>query len=136
MAFNGSIEDRILIRELFDSYTDASSRMDKNDWLNCWTDDATWWTHYFDVSGKDAIAATWEGLMANVETTSFLGQVGSIEIDGDRAVTRSYALERLVFKEGAGSHRLTGRYEDVLRKENGAWRFASRTYKVMIEEMG
>ena len=136
MAFSGSSEDKTLIRELFDSYTDASCRMDRTDWLACWTDDAGWWTHYFDVSGKEAIAATWDSLMANVETTSFLGQVGSIEIAGDRAVARSYALERLVFKGGAGNHRLTGRYEDILRKDNGIWRFAHRTYKVMIEEMG
>lgn len=136
MPFTGPIEDRIAIRELLDSYTDAACRMDRADWLACWHDDATWWTHYFDVSGKEAIAATYDGLMGNVETTSFIGQLGSCEIDGDRAVCRSYAQERLVFRDGAGGHRLTGRYEDELRKEGGRWRFAARVYKVMIEEMG
>lgn len=136
MPFNGPIEDRIAIRELFDAYADASSRMSRTDWLACWHDDATWWTHYFDVSGKDAIAATYDSLMANVETTSFIGQLGSCEIAADRATCRSYALERLVLKEGSGNHRLTGRYEDELRKTEGQWRFAKRVYKVMIEEMG
>ncbi len=41
-----------------------------------------------------------------------------------------------MFKDGAGGHRLTGRYEDELRKDGGRWRFAARVYKVMIEEMG
>lgn len=136
MAFTGSIEDRLAVRELFDAYADASSRMDRIAFLACWTEDASWWTHYFDVSGKAAIAATYDGLMGNVETVSFIGQLGACEIDGDRAICRSHALERLVFKEGAGNHRLTGCYEDELRKVDGQWRFARRVYKVMIEEMG
>lgn len=136
MPFTGPLEDRIAIRELLDSYTDAASRMDRADWLACWHDDASWWTHYFDVSGKEAIAATYDGLMGNVEATSFIGQLGSCEIDGTRATCRSYAQERLVFKDGAGNHRLTGRYEDELRRDGGRWRFAARVYKVMIEEMG
>lgn len=136
MPFTGPLDDRIAIRELLDSYTDAACRMDRADWLACWHDDATWWTHYFDVSGKEAIAATYDGLMGNVETTSFIGQLGSCEIEGTRAICRSYAQERLVFRDGAGSHRLTGRYEDELRKDSGQWRFAARVYKVMIEEMG
>ena len=136
MAFIGPIEDRTLIRELFDSYTDAACRMDRAAWLDCWTNDASWWTHYFDVAGKDAIAASYDSLMANVEVTSFIGQPGSIEVDGDTAITRSYSQERLVFKNGAGNHRLIGRYEDKLRKVDGQWRFAARVYKVMIEETG
>ncbi|MEJ6011466.1 nuclear transport factor 2 family protein [Novosphingobium aquae] len=136
MSFSGPSADRLAIRELLDSYTDAAARMDRGDWLACWTDDATWWTHYFDVSGKAAIASTYDGLMANVEVTSFIGQLGSCEIDGDRAECRSYAQEHLVFKDGAGSHKLVGRYEDTLRKEDGQWRFQARVYKVMIEEMG
>lgn len=135
MPFNGSIEDRLAIRELYDSYTDAACRMDRADWLACWSDDAAWWTHYFDVSGKETIAATYDALMGNVETTSFIAQLGHCEIAGDRALARAYAQERLVFRDGAGSHRLVGRYEDELVREQGRWRYARRTYKVMIEEM-
>lgn len=135
MAFTGPTEDRLLIRELYDRYADASCRMDRADWLACWTDDAAWWTHYFDVSGKAAIATTYDGLMGNVETTVFFAQVGSIEVVGEAATVRAYAQERLVFKDGGGNHRLVGRYEDELRRDGFDWRFARRTYKVMIEEM-
>lgn len=136
MPFTGPLEDRIAIRELLDSYTDAASRMDRAEWLACWHSDATWRTHYFYVSGKEAIAATYDGLMGNVATTSFIGQLGACEIDKTRATCRSYGQEWLVFKDNAGSHRLTGRYEDELRKDGGRWRFAARVYTVMIEEMG
>ena len=136
MPFTGPMEDRALIRELFDRYADAACRLARDEWLACWTEDASWWTHYFDVSGKAAIAATYDGLMANAGTTAFFGQIGSIEVDGDSAVCRSYAQERIVFKDGSGSHRLVGRYEDTLRNEGGTWLFAARKYLVMIEEMG
>jgi ketosteroid isomerase-like protein len=136
MPFSGPNADRLAIRELFDNYTDAVARMDRADWLACWTDDATWWTHYFDVSGKAAIALTYDGLMANVEAASFFSQLGSCEIDSDQAECRSYAQERLMFRDSAGTHNLVGRYEDILRKEGGQWRFAARVYKVMIEDNG
>ncbi len=136
MPFTGPTEDRAAIRELYDSYTDAANRGDRADWLACWTDDAAWWTHYFDVSGIEAIAATYDQLMANVEVTSFIAQVGSVEVNGNSAKARCYAQERLVFKAGAGNHRLVGRYEDELRRVDGQWLFARRVYKVMIEEMG
>jgi len=134
MAFTGPTEDRLLIRELYDSYADAACRMDRANWLACWTGDAVWWTHYFDVAGKAAIAATYDGLMANVATTSFFGQLGAVTVTGDTATVRSHANERLIFKDGAGEHRLVGRYEDELRREGFTWRFARRTYIVLIEE--
>lgn len=109
--------------------------MDRSAWLACWTEDASWWTHYFDVSGRSAIALTYDGLMGNVETTSFIGQLGSAEVDGNTAQCRSYAQERLVFRDGSGNHRLVGRYEDTLRKVDGQWLLAARISKVMIEEV-
>ena len=33
MPFTGPVEDRNAIRELYDSYADASSRGDRADWL-------------------------------------------------------------------------------------------------------
>ena len=134
MPFTGPIDDRHAIRDLYDSYADGANRGDREAWLACWHDDAVWWTHYFEVTGKDAIRQSHISLMENVETTTFLTQIGAIEVDGDRAKGRAFCLERLVMKTG-GSHRLTGRYEDDLLRVDGAWRFARREYNVMIEEL-
>lgn len=133
MAFTGPIEDRHAIRDLYDSYADGANRGDREAWLACWSDDAYWWTHYFEQSGKQAIAAQHEQLMANVATTTFFTQIGMIEVDGDKAKSRAFCMERLVMKSG-GSHRLTGRYDDDLVRSGGKWLFTRRIYKVMIEE--
>ena len=39
--FSGPIEDRLGIRELFDSYGDAVTRNALDDYLACWTEDGT-----------------------------------------------------------------------------------------------
>ena len=134
MPFTGPIEHRSAIRDLYDSYADSANRGDREAWLACWSEDAVWWTHYFEVTGKAAIRAQHVALMASVETTSFLTQIGSIEVEGDRAKGRAFCMERLIMTTG-GSHRLTGRYEDDLLRVDGAWLFARREYNVMIEEL-
>jgi uncharacterized protein (TIGR02246 family) len=133
MPFTGPQQDRHAIRDLYDSYADGANLGDIEAWLACWSEDASWWTHYFEVTGKAAIRAQYMALMGNVESTSFFTQIGSIEVDGSRAKARAFCLERLVMKTG-GSHRLTGRYEDELVRVDGQWQFARRVFKVMIEE--
>ena len=134
MPFTGPVEDRNAIRELYDSYADASSRGDRADWLACWSQDAHWWTHYFSIDGKDAIASQYDQLMAAVQATIFMGQLCSVEVSGDTARGRALCSERLLMGE-LGEHRLTGLYHDDLVRVDGKWRFRSRVYKVVSEEM-
>lgn len=134
MSFTGPLEDRILIRELYDTYADGANRMDRATWLGCWTSDACWKTHYFDLTDREAIGRQYDQIMADVTTTTFFTQVCAIEVDGDRAKARAIAKERLVMS-GGGSYRLTGRYEDELVRQGGRWLFARRIYHVMIEEL-
>ena len=135
MPFTGPMEDRLAIRELYDSYADAANRMDRAEWLACWTDDAQWWTHYFDLAGQDAIAAQYDLLMGSVATSLFTTQICAIESAGDTASGRAMCSERLLMHAG-GEHRLSGIYHDELRREGGTWRFSRRVYKVLTEEMG
>lgn len=134
MAFIGPLEDRIAIRELYDAYADAASRGDRAAWLACFTDGASWWTHYFDIAGIEALAAQYDQLMAAVQTTIFMGQLCAIEVDGDSARARALCSERLLMGEH-GEHRLTGMYHDELVRTPAGWRFAARVYKVMDEVM-
>lgn len=134
MSFTGPAEDRAAIRDLYDCYADASCRADREAWLACFADTASWWTHYFDLSGLSAIGAQFDQLMANVAQTIFQSQVLAIAVTGDTAQARAIATERLLLAPG-GEHQLTGIYHDELVRADGQWRFASRTYKVITEEM-
>lgn len=134
MPFTGPIEDRLAIRDLYDAYADASIRGDREDWLACWSDDAHWWTHYFEQRGKDALGTQYDQLMAAVKQTIFTGQVCSIEVTGDSARCRALCSERLLMGD-IGQHLLTGFYHDELVREQGRWLFSSRVYKVLTEEL-
>ena len=51
MPFTGPLEDRILIRELYGRYCDASWRGDRESWVACFTPDGRWVSHLFDCRG-------------------------------------------------------------------------------------
>ena len=133
MAFTGPIEDRLAIRELYGTYADCSWRGDRELWISCFTEDGSWKSHLFDVTGHEALLATWDGLWKDWETVGFLGEIGSIAIEGDTAQVRSYAREVVLMKNG--SHfKLCGHYADSLRKVGGEWKFARRDYTQTIGE--
>lgn len=134
MPFTGSIENRLLIRELYDRYGDASWRGDREDWANCFTKDGRWVSHLFDCRGRSELIKTWDDLWKDWSHVAFLYTLGSLEVSGDRATARSYAREIVQLKSG-GLFKLAGRYDDELVRENGEWLFASRLYKIMIAEV-
>ncbi len=133
MPFTGPLEERIAIREMYDSYADGANRMDREAWLAPWAEDGVWKTHYFEQSGRAAIAAKYDELMARVTATTFFTQLCSVEIDGDTATARAVCQERLMMP--GGSYRLTGRNEDQLVRRDGRWQITHRTYHVMTEEL-
>jgi hypothetical protein len=133
MAFIGPLEDRILIRELYGRYADASWRGDREEWIGCFTHEGRWITHLFDCTGPDALREQWDSLWADWAEVAFLGDIGAIEVDGDAATCRSYAREVVLTKAGT-IFKLAGSYEDSLRRDNGAWLFSRRLYRPMIQE--
>jgi hypothetical protein len=133
MPFTGPLEDRILIRELYDRYTDACWRWDRDDWLACFADDARWTTYLFDCSGKEEMRATWDRISQDWLNVAYLNEIGSIEVDGDRANARAYAREVVELKS-RGIVKPPARYEDKLVRQNGTWLFASRTYYILFVE--
>jgi len=134
MAFTGPIEDRLAIRDLYDSYADAANRGHRADWLACWSPDAIWWCHYFERQGQEAIAVQYDELMANVKQTIFFTQICAIDVSGDTARARAVCSERLLQTTG-GEYQLSGRYEDELERRDGQWIFVRRIYNVMHEAM-
>lgn len=131
--FRGPVEDRLAIRELFDAYSDAVSRMALDDYLDCWTEDGVRLGDGGEARGREQLRAQWAGIWKTLSRMAFVTQIGAIEVDGDHAQTRSYCLEILQFPNGA-THRLVGTYEDQLRRVEGRWRFRERKYQVFIDE--
>jgi SnoaL-like domain len=134
MPFTGPVEDRLLIRDLYGRYADASWRGARQDWLDCWTEDARWNSHLFQCRGKIALGNQWDQLWAGFSELAFLSEIGSIEVTGDSARARSCAREIIRLKTG-GLYKLVGAYEDQLLRENGEWRFSCRDYRPLIEEL-
>lgn len=134
MPFTGPSEARGAIRELYDHYADAANRGDRAAWLGCFAEDGQWRTHYFDLTGREAIGHQYDAIMANVADTVFLTQIGSIEVDGDTARARAFCSESLLQKTG-GTYELTGEYNDDLVRRGGEWLFLRRVYLVKRETL-
>lgn len=131
MAFTGPAEDRLAIRELLEAYADAVTRCDADAWGACWAEDSEWalpdYPQIGTVKGKPAIVAMWVEAMKNFPQLMFEAWPGSIEINGDRALVRSYTSE--VYEQDGLVKRDRGAYEDVCVKIDGKWLFASRSFR-------
>lgn len=135
MSFTGPLEDRIAIRELHDTYADTAFRGDAQGWLDCWAEDCVWVTPFGEVRGKQQLTAQWDKIGETFGTIGFFAVVGSIEIDGDRAMARGYVREVAAMHDGR-LYKVVGRYDDELVREDGVWRFARRAYTALIREGG
>jgi hypothetical protein len=133
MAFTGPLEDRQLIRERGDAYSDAASRGDAEAWLGNWTEDATWSVLGQECHGKPALRALWGKLWETMQRVTFFSQLGAVEVLGTRAVARSYCREILFFTNG-NVRELIGGYDDELVRENGVWLFARRKHFISLIE--
>lgn len=131
MTFTGPAEDRLSLRELLETYADAVTRRDAEDWAACWTDDAEWllpdYPEIGTTKGKPAIVAMWMEAMKGYPGVMFQAWPGSIMVEGNRAVVKSYTSE--VYDLDGITKRERGCYDDVCAKAGGQWRFASRSFR-------
>lgn len=134
MSFSGSVEDRLAIRELIETYTDAVVRRDADAWSGTWTEDGHWQLPGgFSVKGRATLREMWVKAMDGYEIACFHASPGAIEVNGNDATARVYVTEILMPKGGA-LRRIEGAYTDTLRKEGGKWHFAHRDYRVLHDE--
>lgn len=125
--FEGTVNDRLAIRELVDSYSEAVNLIDEASWARCWASDAIWRFHGRTIEGREAIVAAWRSAMASYQRAWFMAYPGMIEISGDEARMRVHTFEYLV--DGSGSPRLqSGRYEDRLVRREQGWQFIERQF--------
>ncbi|MGK2287106.1 nuclear transport factor 2 family protein [Pedomonas sp. V897] len=136
MVWTGPLEDRILIRELLDSYADAVSQRDAEAWGATWAEDSVWSLPVVEgmseIRGKANIVAAWKQAMELFPFVQMIAVPGSIDIQGDRAYMRSYTAEVAV-RDGK-EIRPRGQYDDVCVKQNGKWLFEKRVFTVLYGE--
>lgn len=130
MAFEGPLQDRLLIRDLVDAYSDATFRGDVEAWLACWTEDAVRSFGDHECRGKAALRAFWDQVWTTIEKMAFFCELGALEVAGDRASGRCHTQEILFLKGGADRREVLGLYDDQLVRENGFWLFARRDYRL------
>lgn len=131
MAFNGSIEDRLAIRELIETYADAVMRYDADAWAATWDDDDPRWCltghpELAEVRGKSEIIDAWKSRMARHVWVSFIASPGGIAVNGDVAEVRSYTTE--AYSSGEVRRDVLGRYDDVIVRKPEGWRFKIRNF--------
>ncbi|WP_374649430.1 nuclear transport factor 2 family protein [Rhizorhabdus sp.] len=138
MPFTGPAEDRLAIRELLETYADAVTRLDAVAWGSTWAEDGEWslpdYPELGTTKGRQAIVAMWTEAMKSYPGIMFEAWPGSIEVDGDRAVVRSYTAE--VYDQGDVTLRDRGVYEDVCVKVDGRWLFKSRSFRNIHRQHG
>lgn len=132
MTFSGALADRQLIRERFETYSDAVTRKDLDAYLACWTDDGRRTGSGGECRGRDELRQHWHGIFTAIEQMAFFTQLASLAVEGDRAEARSYCLEFMRLR-GQPVRQLVGEYVDVLVRVDGEWLFAHRHYRVAME---
>lgn len=139
MAFVGPVEDRLAIRELLETYAGAVTQRDADAWGSCWANESDWFMPDLGVtlSGRGNIVSSWIAMMAEYHgpadqpwAFSFISVPASIVVDGDRADVVSTSVEAFADALGKTVH-LKGEYRDVAVKQDGAWLFRSRSWRLM-----
>ena len=125
-----SVEDRLLIRELYGRYAVASARQDVDAWLAAWSTQGVWKTPHFEAQGHDQIRQCWDGSWASFKNVAPLNEVGEIvATDGGAAAT--CVVYEIITLAAGGVMKMAGLYQDAFVHEGGAWRFSRRSYEPM-----
>ena len=131
MPFTGPLEDRLAIRELLETYADAVTRCDAEAWGATWAEDGRWempdYPEFPPQEGRTAIVALWVEAMKHYPGIMFEAWPGSIEVDGNTAIVRSYTAE--VYDQDGETKRDRGVYEDRCIKRDGRWYFHQRVFR-------
>jgi uncharacterized protein (TIGR02246 family) len=114
-------EDRDAIRDLFARYCLYVDSGAAQEWAATFTEDGVFVVGGDPMVGREALTAFAASLPAGALHHMVINE--AIDVDGDTAVSRSS-----VFVTSKGAVVTTGRSEDELRRIDGTWRIAHRTY--------
>jgi uncharacterized protein (TIGR02246 family) len=115
-------EDREEIRELLARYNHAVDSHQVEEWAGLFTDDGVFDSGGRTLKGADELRSFAESVPVGLRHV-VANEI--IDLDGDQATVRAY-LFILAGKPAAIA--TTGVYEDEVRRVDGRWRFARRTF--------
>jgi ketosteroid isomerase-like protein len=130
------MSDDAVIRDLVARFADAVNRLDVVAFEALWTPEATWIidppTDYRSSGPRAEIASGFEtGMRAGWKSFSQYVHGTVVELDGDRAVARSYLSELGIPAQGEGGYMNYGTYIDQLERTTDGWRFKERHYRYL-----
>ena len=126
-----AIADRVEIEALRGEFTDAGMMRDPDRFAALFAPDGVWRMSHIEVElvSREEIRAwidrawpMWEYFVQTVHP-------GTIQLEGDTAVGRSYVEEFGRFQDG-NSHRNYAIYHDRYRRTPDGWKFAERAYEI------
>jgi hypothetical protein len=126
------VRDELAIRDLNARYIDAVNRVDLDGWQATWAEDGIWNLLGNEVSGRAAIAKTWQGAMAQFEFVVMALNSGTLERRGATVSGRWYITEYLRPRQGGGRIVL-GVYRDQYGEDAGEWKFKRRAYHAIYQ---
>ncbi len=128
----GSVEDRLAIRELVETFAAGAMRIDPELWGSTWAEEGAWKLPSMEAAavGKENVIATFKEKMAYVDFMSMISFPSELVIEGDRARGKCYCRE-LIYPKGGEQKVVIGCFDDEYVKRDGRWYFTSRVYEVM-----
>jgi uncharacterized protein (TIGR02246 family) len=130
-----AIADRFEIEALRGEFTDASMMRDWDRFASLFTEDGAWRMPHIneEIVGRKEIRARVERLRGLWEYFVQTVHPGTIQLDGDTAVGRSYVSEFGQFRDGRSNSNYAV-YHDRYRRTPDGWKFAERVYEIRYDD--
>jgi hypothetical protein len=119
----GHLEDIDEIRQLLVRIFHAGDAFDKEQWLDCYTDDAVFDSPIIHMEGRDELLEGFPHLRGTSPTRHWIGNI-LVEVDGEEATSSSYLL--CVSATQPPRFLVSGVYHDRFRRVDGRWLFSER----------
>ncbi|MBI1182057.1 MAG: nuclear transport factor 2 family protein [Alphaproteobacteria bacterium] len=134
---NGTVEDRLAVRELIERYCEGVNQRDAQIWGSTWAEDSEWNLPVVPgmeaVKGRANIVQAWVDSMKLFPFVNMMSMPTSMTFDGDRARIRSYTSEVAEMQDGTVICP-RGQYDDEVVRQDGRWLFARRSFKPLHGE--
>ena len=121
----GAVADRLAIEALVHRYCDALADRNCQNWVNTFAVDGVWDIGREPVSGRTALAESFETVMTLFSSVLQLTHNGEVSISGNSAAGRWYFTEYGLTAKGQRTFYI-GHYDDTYIRTGGEWRFARR----------
>jgi ketosteroid isomerase-like protein len=126
-----AIADRVEIEALRGEFNDAVMMRDDNRFASLFTEDGTWRIPYINTElvGRERIRAGIERMQGLCDYFIQTTHPGTVELDGDTAVGRSYVSELGHMRNGRSELNYAV-YRDRYQRSPDGWKFRERVYEI------